>query len=252
MATVSQIITDAYRESNNIAVGQTPSALEQQEGLVLFNRFLRSVFGSEAGEIFQDYNFGNLNIQSPYNTNFSTIPNQWWVPKGSCRLFFNNSGSQSLYLNPSPDDGDRLAIKDIAGNFATYPVTVFGNGRLINNANSIVLNTSGQGVEYFYRADTGNWAQVSDLTLLDVFPFPEEFEDFFSLAIAMRINPRSGAAMDEQSIATFRRLKSMFRARYRTSKEVASERGLYGLTTTLRRNSSYTTIPQAFELGVVL
>lgn len=252
MAIISQIITDAYRESNNIAVGQTPSPAEQQEALILFNRFLRSVFGTEAGENFVDYNFGNLNIQSPYNNNFNTVPTQWWVPQGSARLFFNNSSAQVLYLNPSPQDGDRLFLKDVGNNFSTYPLTIYGNGRTVGGSSNVVFNTSGQGIEYFYRADTGNWSQVSDLALSDTFPFPEEFEDLFSLGVAMRINPRTGAAMDEQSIITFKRLRNMFRARYRTHQAVASEQGLYRLTNK-RYCADYSgTYPNAFNLGVII
>ena len=48
MATlVSQIIEDAYREANLIAVGESPTTAQQTEGLRLYNRFITSLFGND-------------------------------------------------------------------------------------------------------------------------------------------------------------------------------------------------------------
>ena len=48
--TVSQIITEAYRESNNIPVGTVPTTNEQNEAVLIFNRLVKSMFGNEAGD----------------------------------------------------------------------------------------------------------------------------------------------------------------------------------------------------------
>ena len=50
MATVYQIIVDAYRQSNLNAVGIAPTQLQEDEGLRYLNRIVKSVFGNEAGD----------------------------------------------------------------------------------------------------------------------------------------------------------------------------------------------------------
>jgi hypothetical protein len=46
---VSEIITDAFRQSNLVAVGTTPTTEETTEALRYLNRIVKSVFGNEAG-----------------------------------------------------------------------------------------------------------------------------------------------------------------------------------------------------------
>ena len=77
-----------------------------------------------------------------------------------------------------------------------------------------VLNTNGLFQEWFYRADLGQWVKLSALTEIDNLPFPDEFESFFILLLAMRLNPRYGRSMDEQSAAIFKQGRTSFVARY--------------------------------------
>ena len=226
MVLVSQVITEAYRESNNIAVGQTPEANEQAEGLLLFNRLLRSVFGNEAGDTFTTVGIGNNNITTTTFRYFNTIPTTGWYPSANTRLVFNHTLSETLNLNPNAQDGERVAIQDASGNFSTYTLTVNGNGRTIGGANSLVLNTNSIQVEYFYRADKNDWMKVQDLLVTDTFPFPEEFEDMFIIGLAMRLNPRNGTQMDPQSIQAYKRSSALFKARYQQRIEQNSEEGI--------------------------
>lgn len=249
MTTVSQIITDAFRESNNIAVGQSPSTAEQTEALNLFNRFLRSLLGNEAGEKFVTINFGNRNVNTGFAFNYEAVPSSLWSPPPNSRLFFNNNNAQTVNLNPTPQDGERFSVQDMAGNFITYPVTLNGNGRTIDGVTTAVLSTNNLKREYLYRADTGDWRTVSDLQLADTFPFPTEFEDLFAIGVAMRLNPRFGTTMDPQSLEMFRRLRSIFKARYRTQTEIGSEWGLWRLTGARRNQDLYPSNPQKFNTG---
>ena len=225
MTIVSQIITEAYRESNNIAIGQTPTAAEQAEGLSLFNRFLKSVFGNEAGDPYVPISIGTHNVISPMYYTLTSLPTGWYPPRNS-RIVFNNDTSQILNLNPYPEDGERFAINDASNNFATYPVTLNGNGRLIDGSTQVVLNVNGTVKEYFYRADTNTWQTINDLTLTDIFPFPVEFEDLFVIGVALRVNPRNKQEIDPQSVQAYKRLRSMFRARYSLNIEQRSEDAL--------------------------
>lgn len=252
MTIVSQIITEAYRESNNIGLGQTPDATEQSEGLYLFNRFLKSVFGNEAGDPLTPISIGNNNVTNSVYYNLEALPVGWYPPRNS-RLMFNNKQAQTLNLNPFPQDGERLAIQDLSNNFATYPVTVNGNGRLIDGQVQLILNTNGVAKEYFYRADTGSWMSVLNLSLSDTFPFPVEFEDFFIIGLAMRVNPRNKQDIDPQSIKTYTRLRSLFRARYHQVLDQRPEEGLLrtpGVPYLYYRNyGPYLDNAQRFNLG---
>ena len=67
MTTVSQLITDAYRESNLIAVNSSPTSPEQTEALRLLNRVVKSLFGNEMGDPLDTIPLGKGNTQTPSN-----------------------------------------------------------------------------------------------------------------------------------------------------------------------------------------
>ena len=253
MTTVAQIITEAFRESNNIPVGQLPTAAEQAEGLNLFNRFLASVYGNEAGDPLTPLSIGNNNMESSVFYNLYNIPITNWYPPRNARLIFNLSSAQDLNFNPFPNDGERIAIHDASGNFATNPVTLHGNGRLIDGATTVTLNTNSTIKEYFYRADTNTWMNTHNLGLVDPFPFPTEFEDYFIIGLAMRINPRNKQTMDPQSIEAYRRLRSAFRSRYKQITEQRPEEALLRTPNIpylfYRNYGPFLSGPQAFNLG---
>ena len=255
MTTVSQIVTEAYRESNNIAIGQTPNTAEQTEGIYLFNRFLKSVFGNEAGDPLTPISIGNNNVVNSAYFNMENLPNGWYPPRNS-RIIFNLTQTQTVTLNPYPEDGERFAINDASNNFATYNVTLQGNGRLIDGGTQVILNTNGTVKEYFYRGDTNSWMSVYDLTLADTFPFPVEFEDLFIIGLAMRINPRNKQEIDPQSIQAYKRLRSLFRARYDQTVEQRPEEALLrtaGVPYLYYRNyGPYLSSNQRFNMGYSL
>jgi hypothetical protein len=130
-------------------------------------------------------------------------------------------------------------VIDVAGNFATYPLTIEGNGRLIDGATSVTLNTNGFVGKYFYKADIGEWVTVPvETQLTDVWPFPVEFDDMFVIMLALRLNPRHGTTMSPESQFAFKRSKSQFQARYTQRIAQPSELGLIRLTGAQRRQWS--------------
>lgn len=226
MTFVYEIINDAFRESNLTAVGETPTLEEQQEALILLNRFVSSAISFEAGDPLDDYNIGTNNVLANSRQRVYDFTSNQTVPLNA-RLFANLSSSQTINLNPQPKDGSRLNIIDVSGNFSTYPLTLTGNGRKIDGAITTTLNTNSLNQTWFFRADTGDWVTVSKLALTDTFPFPEKFDDFFEIGLALRLNPRNGVPLDPQSIESFKRAKTLFRAQYKQTIEVPLERGLY-------------------------
>lgn len=228
MTTVTKIIDKAFRASNITGTGQSPNTNEQTEALELLKPFVKSVFGNEAGDDFVDMAIGSEGIERPTNFPwYETVPdgNDWFVPE-NYRLFVNTAEPVTLYLHPQPDDGARFAIRDMQNNFSTNNITLVGNGRLIDGATSVTLSTDGEAGEWFYNADTGNWVKYADLELANQFPFPEEFDDYFVMALAMRINPQYGKTLDPQAIQFYNRSKRQLQARYDVIIEMPSERGL--------------------------
>lgn len=215
MTLTEQIITDAFRQSNLIALGVSPTEAQKEEALRYLNRIVRSVFGNEAGESLTAFAVGDKNISRPRGYPFLGIENDqdWFVPTNT-RLMLNLTKPQSFWLTPAPDDGARFGISDAAQNLSTYNVTLHGNGAFIDGASSVILNTNGYEGEWFYRRDLASWMKTSPLTHETVFPFPSEFDDFFITMLALRLNPAYGTSIDEQSNAVLTRTRTQLRARY--------------------------------------
>lgn len=227
MTLTSQIITDAYRQSNVLAIGTTPTAEQVDEALRYLNRIVKSVFGNEAGDPLEVFPVGRNNIQRPSGYPWwNTVPdNDWFVPK-NIRIMLNLDQPVTLYLHPEPDDGSRFAVIDASETVATYNCTVEGNGRLIEGAFNLILNTDGVDKEWFYRADLGNWLLYAPLTAATEFPFPEEFDDYFITLLAIRLNPAYGVQLDAQSKLIFDRSGRQLRARYTQNIPTRSELAL--------------------------
>lgn len=215
MTTVSQIIVDAFRQSNLIAVGGAPTANEETEALRYLNRLVLSVFGNEAGDPLTALPVGENNVSRTAGTAWwnPTQDADWFVPK-NVRLMLNLTEPTTVYLHPSPDDGSRFAIVDSSGNLATNNLTVVGNGNKIDGATSQTVSTNGTTAAWFYREDLGTWVKYAPLVTTDTFPFPEEFDDYFITLLAIRLNPSYGAAIDGQSQMIFERSKRQLQSRY--------------------------------------
>lgn len=228
MTTVSQIIIDAYRKGNLVALGASPTDAQNTEALRYLNRIVKSAFGNEAGEKLTSLAIGSENYQRPagYPWYTNTPDDSYWFVPANVRVMFNLGETVTLYLDPNPDDGARFAAIDVSGTLSTYPAVVVGNGRTIESGTSITLNTNNIDTEWFYRADTGNWVKYAALTLTDTFPFPEEFDDYFIIELALRLNPSYGTSIDDQSTSIHNRSKVQLRARYRQITEMQAELGL--------------------------
>lgn len=238
MTLVSDIITDAFRTSNLLALGTTPTSDQQTEALRFLNRLIKSVFGNELGEQLTAFPIGSTNISKPTGYPWwNTVPDgEWFVPKNT-RLMLNLNQSIDIYLHPDPDDGCRFALNDVAQSFGDHPINVYGNGRLIESATSIALNTAGYEAEWFYRNDLANWVKYAPITLTDAFPFPEEFDDYFIALLAMRLNPTYGVQMDPQTKAGMDRSKVQMQAQYKQMVPQQSELALVRMPRTSQDRS---------------
>lgn len=227
MTTVRTIIKDAYRESNLIPESQDPSADQFAEGLRLLNRLVDSILTFELGDPFEDIVVGSNNISEPTGLAdyYEDQINNSFLPQNS-RLFLNLNEAKTVYLHPIPDDGCLFSVVDTSGNLATNNLTVVGNGRTIETALNQVLSTNGATETWFYRAELGDWKKVTSLTESSEFPFPRGFDNYFIIGLAMRLNPRNGAVLTQESAFEYKRQKSQFRSRYGQVIPAPTEEGI--------------------------
>jgi hypothetical protein len=206
MTLVSEIIKGAYRELNVIPLGADPTANQTTEALAKLNTLILTTVGNEVGDELTDVNYGGDYDQSEYTNE--------WVPSNT-RLMCNLTSALTLDLDPRPFDGQRLSLVDNGGNFATYNVTLDGNGRNIEGASTLTISTDDYTGQWMYRSDTGNWVKIEELEDTDEMPFPVEFDDYFTQMLAVRLNSRYGQAMSADGAMMLRRWRSAIRSRYR-------------------------------------
>jgi hypothetical protein len=214
MTLASSIITDAYRESNLIPMGNSPNANQQTEALGRLNSIILSTVGYEAGDDLDDLNIGGAYDQASLTNEF--IPD-------NARLLLNLSSAATFNLDPYPFEGQRVSFVDVAGNLATYNLTLNGNGRQIEGASSLTLDTNGDSRQWMYRADLGQWVKITTLLYDDSLPFPPEFDDYFITMLAVRLSPRYGQTVTGETATALKRVRNLLRARYHAWKQVRSD-----------------------------
>jgi hypothetical protein len=227
MTLLSDIVTTAFRESGIIPVGETPGVDEVAETVPLLANLINSVLQGEFGELLVPYNVGTSGVT--YGPNIDNLIDTI-IPLNS-RLYCNLSAPTTLYFPPTPHDGAIVSIKDVAGTFSTTaPLTLVGNGRQVAGGTSQVQNSSNYDKTWMFQT-FGGWTILSTVSAgTDTVPFPTIFDDMWSIMLAMRINPRYGAQLDEQTLAHLKRLQKRFKTQYKHSEQVTSERGITRLT----------------------
>lgn len=220
MTTALVIITDSLRESNTIPLGAVPNTNQVAEGLRRLKALVASVYGADVGAPLVDWPVGVEDYQDSMS---GWSESSWAYPRANSRLICNLGAATTVYFPLNPQDGARMSVVDRAGNFATYNLTVHGNGRTIEDALSKVLNTSAT-KDWFYRADQGTWVAMASLADENAaMPFPEEFDDYFVTKLAMRTNPQYGRAMSAESATRLVEMQQQIMARYRQTRSVHAD-----------------------------
>lgn len=234
MTTTSEIIKDAYRESNLIGLGATVTDAQNTEALPRLTSLISGVYGFDLGERLEDWMVGYSGQISPDHIWSET---DWVYPIANSRVLLNHTTSQTLYLPLTPDNGARIQVIDVNSVLATYNVVVDGNGRLINGAATETLSTDGLNRVYMFDSDVSGWVTVSGLALGDEMPFPTEFDDYFILKLAGRLNPRYGRSLSDLSLARLGEVKEQLEARYRQKRTMPAQRAVLQISDPNRRLS---------------
>lgn len=237
MTTVASIIQSALRETNLIPLGVAPTTEQSDEAFGLLSSIVASVLGNDAGENLNPIPLGRNDINSPngYPWWSNELPGNIFMPTNA-RIMCNLTAPGHFYLHPRPHDGARMGIIDVSGNFDTNPLTIYGNGRMLEGAEQQTYSTANTIRQWVYREDLANWVVVIPLEADGDMPWPPEFDDMFIILLALRLSSRYGQAMQATSMETLRDVASKFKARYTqsTTNQQPAEDGLTYLTNTYR------------------
>lgn len=228
MTTALDLVTSGLRETNLIGVNETASGAQLKEALRILNQLVTSALGFEVGEGLTDWTFGELPERQGWTAT------RWTHPGNNTRVVVNDLTAGTLYLPVYPQDGERISIVQGTRDFAEYPLNLRASPRLIQNIPEITLkdsrNTFGAETTWIFLANKGSWQKLSVLESTDEFPFPPEFDSYFELRLAMRLNPRYGRATAAESVNELERAERKIRARYRQKRNVGVDPALTRLT----------------------
>lgn len=229
MTTVAYILEEAFREGGLVSELQNATPTQMDQALARLGTLVDAAYGSEIGEPLNDWYVGysNRDVYEPQHSR------DWWSrPVANSRLLLNHDSAETIYFPAEPENGARMQVVDVNNALAAHNVTLLGNGRLIGNAASVVLNTNGTSTTWLYDADTAAWLAVSPITIDGDMPFPAEFDEYFISSMAARLNPRYGRSMTEAMLSSLQRTQERMRARYAQVQEVGVDSALLGLSDT--------------------
>ncbi len=215
MTQLQDIIDSGYRELNLTAIGASPTTAQTTEGVLLLNRLYRFALGGSAGEMLFNWPLGNFGRENIVRAEVPLLRIQ--NPPANVRLVAVNEEAMTVYLPPVGrflSDGARMGVIDPHERLAAYPSTLDANGNTIDGADTLLVDTDGTDATWLYRADLGAWMLLDNLDETDDNPFPEEFDDYFSIMLALRIAPRAGRTLSAETQAYFKVEKNKFEARY--------------------------------------
>lgn len=192
MTTCRTIIRHAMIELGVLEGEGNPSATEASDGLFRLQAIIDGLFGCGVGTALVDLEVTGAT---------AILTDQ--------RALVSATGSFTITMPDTPDNGSRIQVVDILGNLATYPLTLDGNGRKVEGSATKAITAGGT---WIYTADTANWQKVSPLALDDALLLGDD--EFFTLETAKRLAPMYGAQMSRESVVALQRAANRIRARF--------------------------------------
>lgn len=247
MTLLSDIINSAFRETNLIAVGATPTAPQITEALSLLNNVIFNLADYQVNRQMREIALEAATaIKQPTEILMLSDLGVDYVPENT-RLTCDVTVARSVYLDPAPQDGARFTLVDIGDSILTHPVTVYGNGRTINGLGGATINDPTTPIEFFYRADLGDWVRMLVKLVSDSSPFPQIYDDLLMTSLAIRLASRYGKPLSGESQLTYSKLLAKFKAQYQQTIEKTSDLALLRLSTD--KYKAYGSNTRDFNLG---
>lgn len=222
MTTLNDVIGRAYREQQILDINVAPSTEQVTEALPLLQGIiLRNLIQTPQSTIW--IGASPKTGKARGQRNFTDLRDTYALPQ-NVYVHASLSGPLTLFMPYDAGDGARLVIVDAGGSFSANPLTLDGNRGLIDGSPTAVLSSSGQRADFFYRRDLAEWRSVSPLTAVSTVPFPEEYDDMFTIELAARLMVRYGKALDEATASLYKTMQDRFKARYsRTASDVEAD-----------------------------
>lgn len=227
MATLAELIQQAFREANYVAVGETPPAAEVAEALPRLQNLMTGIFGTDLGEHLQEWYAPVLRApHAPLRSQLTpsgaaaATSVQWAYPPQNVRLVVKLTEDSTIYFPAVPSDGARMLLINVGSSAAQ--ITIDGNGRLIEDAATVADTPANlNGRTWFYRADLGNWVRFTKPLSTEQSPFPEEFDDLWVCGLALRLAPRYGVKkIDDVIVARYTEMIGKLKTRYRQTQSM--------------------------------
>ena len=240
------IVSDAYREANIVALGSSPTANQQTEALERLNRYILGVYSFELVEPLADWMAPQPQRtapvaanypQAPYplNTDSSILPFPMsteldpyvypYPPKNSRVVWGGNT--MTVFFPEQPENGSRMQLVQGSGAGDNGQngniLTIDGNGRYVsaagNTQNTYVFNATVPiaTISWIYIAELGVWQAINDLALTDSLPFPSTFNDLWITALMIRLGPRYNKPASEETQLIFKQMLLKIKQAYRQS-----------------------------------
>jgi hypothetical protein len=191
MTTCRDIIRRAMLEIKALASGEQPTADELSDGLEVLQEVIDGLFGMGVGTELTD-----LIVE----TDADLAPDT--------RALVFATAPITLSLPDMPSNGNRIQIKDMAGNLGTYPVT------LPAVPVDTVLNTDNGDWVFVYVDSAASWVLVSPVGADSDLPLGDD--EFFRLELALRLIPMYGGSLTPESAKAHMRASNRIHARFRS------------------------------------
>lgn len=228
MTTTTAIIKSALRESNLISLVAAPTADQQTEAMSLLASVVAGVYGYSVGENLRDWIIG---YDGQYLPNLGWNYLRWRWLEQNTRVVLNQTDAQTLYMPRRPNEGARIQVVVANGDVVANPVTLDGNGFLIDGDATLVIDAADDAGTWIFNAEAASWELVEVLALGDDMPFPLQFDDFFIIKLAARLNPRYGRSLTNETIARLQEMQEQIESFYRQKRAVPAPLALRRLQT---------------------
>ena len=222
MTTASDIIKAAYRENNLIPINRDPTDAEKAEALPRLFGVSEALFGTVLGQFLPDWPVPPVRTSSaaanypllPFDLQ-AMPPDVWANPPANVRLIAAPTAATTVYLQNDPRDGARVDLA-VTGDLSAHPLTLNGNGRLIEGAAAVTLDANPTTRRaWLYRADLAGWVALPpSFELTSEMPLPAEFDDYFIIALCARLSGRQGKEVPAASMGYLADVARKIKQRY--------------------------------------
>lgn len=218
MTLVGNIIEEAFREASLVTELQHPTPSQTEQAVERLQNIISQVYSFEGGEPLVEVRIGDegVNIQPPLFEMNECIPS-------NSRVFLNHDSAKTLYLPQHPRDGARFQVIDVNSVLATSNVTINGNGKRIETAATLTLNTNALNRTWRYDAEVGNWVRITSIDLSSEMPFIAEYDDYFITTLACKLSSKYQAGLSPFTLREMEKQLSRMRAKFRQSTQMPSE-----------------------------